>query len=84
MVFGVVEWSFPTGGAWYLPMFFHDLSSPFMGLGRGVAFDIALWIQLWLCCIGGYLWAKRLGMVGGGLLIFPFVLGQYTLVKRRQ
>lgn len=81
--FGVVEWSFPTGGSLVPPDIFSMIfASPFMGLGRGVAFDIALWIQLWLCCIGGYLVGREAGsgMVGGVAFGFsPFVLGQvYT------
>ncbi|MAA78255.1 MAG: hypothetical protein CL916_03270 [Deltaproteobacteria bacterium] len=77
------KWSFPTGGSLVPPDIFSMLFSvPFMGMGRGVAFDIALWIQLWLCCMGGYSVGKHVGsgVVGGVAFGFsPFVLGQlYT------
>ena len=81
--FAVSEWSFPTGGSLVPPDIFSMVfAAPFMGMGRGVAFDIALWIQLWLCCMGGYLVGRQVGsgIIGGVAFGFsPFVLGQlYT------
>lgn len=81
--FGVNEWSYPTGGSLVPPDLFSMIfAAPFMGMGRGVAFDIALWIQLWLCCLGGYFVGRRVGsgFVGGVAFGFsPFILGQlYT------
>ena len=81
--FETYKWSFPTGGSLVPPDIFSMIfAAPFMGMGRGVAFDIALWIQLWLCCMGGYSVGKHVGsgFVGGVAFGFsPFVLGQlYT------
>ena len=80
---GVREWSFPTGGSLVPPDIFSMIfAAPFMSLGRGVAFDIALWIQLWLCCMGGYFVGREAGsgLIGGVAFgCSPFVLGQlYT------
>lgn len=74
------EWSFPTGGTLVPPDVFSMIFAfPFMGLGRGIAFDIALWIQLWLCCMSGYAVGGQVGsgLVGGVVFGFsPFVMGQ--------
>ena len=76
----VSEWSFPTGGTLVPPDVFSMMFAfPFMGLGRGVAFDMALWIQLWLCCMSGYAVGRQVGsgLVGGVVFGFsPFMMGQ--------
>lgn len=78
--FSVTEWSYPTGGKLVPPDIYSMIfAAPWMGMGRGVAFDISLWIQLWLCCMGGYFVGRQVGsgFIGGVAFGFsPFILGQ--------
>ncbi|MEC7985392.1 MAG: hypothetical protein VX278_09525 [Myxococcota bacterium] len=76
----IQDWAFPDGGVLFPPDLFSMLfASPFMFLGRGVAFDIAIFVQLWLCCIAGAHLGRCFGsgLVGGLALGFsPYFLGQ--------
>ena len=78
--FAVSERNYPVGGALIPPdLFSMVLAFPWFGLGRGVAFDLAIVLQLWLNCVAGWVLGRRFGspMIGAVVIGFsPYLLGQ--------
>jgi hypothetical protein len=78
--FSAAEWNYPQGGTLIPPdLYSMLLASPWMFLGRGVAFDIAVVLQVWLNCFAGWLLGRRFGspILGAVSLGFsPYLIGQ--------
>lgn len=76
----VQNWNFPTGGSVLAPDFFGMvLARPFMFLGRGIAYDVAIVLQVWLNCLAGWFLGRRLGSAWVGAIALgfsPYLLGQ--------
>lgn len=76
----ITEWNFPDGGTLVPPdIYSMILGAPFIAFGLGVAVDMALFLQIWLVAISGWVLGRRVGsgIVGGITLgLSPFVLGQ--------
>jgi hypothetical protein len=78
--FHTEHWRFPEGGRLVPPdLFGMVFAAPFLGLGRGTAYNAALTIQLTLACWTAWLLCRRhgSGLVGGlAFGLSPFLLGQ--------
>jgi hypothetical protein len=74
------EWTFPEGGSLVPPdLGGMLLAAPFLGLGRGTAWNAALLLQLGLACTAGWALGRRAGsgLVGGAAFgLSPFLLGE--------
>lgn len=78
--FHTTDWRYPEGGRLVPPdLFGMVFASPFLGLGRGTAYNAALAIQLTLASWTAWLLCRRhgSGLVGGlAFGLSPFLLGQ--------
>ena len=79
-------WNFPEGGSVLPPDFFGMLfAAPFLSLGRGIAYDLSIVIQIWCNAMSGWFLGWNIGeerkagvaWVGAIAIGFsPYVLGQ--------
>ena len=80
--FATGDWNFPEGGRLVPPdLFGMVLAAPALalGLGRGLAHNLAVAVQLWLACAAAWALCRRhgSGLVGGlAFGLSPFLLGQ--------
>ncbi len=74
------DWNFPDGGSLIPPdLFGMLLASPFLGWGRGTAYNIAVTAQLTFACWGAWALCRRhgSGLVGGIVFgLCPYLVGQ--------
>lgn len=74
------EWNFPNGGSVLPPDFFGMVfAAPFLSLGRGIAYDFSIVLQVWLNCLAGWSLGRKMGSswIGATAVGFsPYLLGQ--------
>ena len=64
----IEEWSYPNGGSLIPPDIYSMIfATPFLPFGRGIAADMALFCQVWLVGISGWVLGKKMGsgLIGG-------------------